>query len=426
MRWRFIHAADVHLDSPMLNLDGYEGAPAEQFRQAARGAVDNLMALAVDEQARFVIFAGDLYDGECKDINTAIELSSRLGELAKRNTLSFIVQGNHDAASRVTRAFRLELPSGVHLLPTNRAETIKLDEPRVAIHGQGFETQAVTDNLSANYPGPVPGYLNIGILHTNCGGRPGYDNYAPCTVEHLRAKGYDYWALGHIHNQAVLHKDDPWIVYPGNLQGRSVRETGPKGCVVVTVEDSQIVGVEQRTMDAVRWAHCKIDVAGCSDGHSVLAAVAQELTNEISKIGDRLLAVRLELYGKSRAHRVFCLHPQSWQQQLREMVVDRFNERVWLEKIRFNTRLPVDLSAIDLLDDSLGELLRDIRDLADLDALLGEVSDEFEEMRQVLPSDPRLLAGSIPDFHDPETRADLLNDVKQMLIPRLLEEGGEK
>lgn len=426
MKWRFIHAADIHLDSPMLNLDRYEGAPTEQFREAARSAMDSLMDLTIDEQARFVIFAGDLYDGECTDINTPIELRRRLGELAQNNTESFIVQGNHDAASRVTKAFRLKLPDGVHLFPTSHPQTIKLDDLNVAVHGQGFETQAVTDNLAVRYPDPVPDYLNIGVLHTNCGGRPGHDNYAPSTVEQLRAKGYDYWALGHIHHRTVIHEDDPWIVYPGNIQGRNVRETGPKGCTLVTVEDARIIEVEHRTIDAVRWVQKNINISDCTDGTSAVAAIAQQLTAEIGKVGNRLLAVRIVLEGASPVHRDLSLHSMHWQQQMREMAVDRFDGRVWIEKIRFNTSLPLDLSMVDTLDDALGKLLRDIRDLEDLSDVLAEIGSDFEEIGQILPSDPRLSRSSMPDFSDSETTSILLNDIKQLLIPRLLKERGEK
>jgi exonuclease SbcD len=419
--WRFIHAADVHLDSPMLNLYRYEGAPVEHFRGAARKAVDNLVELALAQQARFVLFAGDLYDGECRDINTAIALRNRLRELAQHGIASFIVQGNHDAASRVTKAFRLELPEGAHLLPTSHPGTIKLDDLRVAIHGQGFETSAVVENLSAGYPEPVPGFLNIGLLHTNCGGVGGHDNYAPSSVDSLRAKGYQYWALGHIHEHAVLHREDPWIVYPGNLQGRSVREIGAKGCCLITVEDSHVADVEHRPVDVVRWVRCKIDVSACADGGSAVAAVARQLTQEVSRVGDRLLAVRVELTGASAAHRPLSVDPWYWQQQLREMAVDRFGERVWIEKIRFDTRLPVDLSEVDSLDDALGELLRELRDLDRIDDLLAEVGPELEQMRAVLPSDPRLAGGTMPDLNDAGTRMALLHDVKQLLISRLLE-----
>ena len=404
----------------MLNLERYEGAPVELFREAARRAIETLVELAIREEVRFVLFAGDLYDGECRDINTPIAFRNLLRELGQHGIESFIVQGNHDAASRVTKAFRLELPECAHLLPTTKPVTIMLDEPRVAIHGQGFETPAVTDNLAADYPDPVSGCLNIGLLHTNCGGASGHGNYAPSTIEGLKSRGYDYWALGHIHKQAVIHRDDPWIVYPGNIQGRHARETGSKGCHLVTVEDSHVVDAEHHAVDAIRWAHCKLDISKCTDGESTIAAVAEGLAEEAKKAGDRLLAARLELTGASAAHRALSMDPQHWQQRYRDMAVDHFDERVWLEKIRFRTRAQIDLSAVDSLDDALGELLRDIRDLDSIDALLPEVSEEFNEMRAVLPSDPRLPDGIMPDLDDPQTRAELLDDIKQILIPRLL------
>lgn len=424
MSWRFIHAADVHLDSPMLNLERYEGAPVEAFREAARRAVENLVELAIAEQVRFVLLAGDLYDGECRDINTPIALRNLLRELGRHGIDTFMVQGNHDAAARVTKAFRLELPERAHLLPTERPTTIPLDDPPVAIHGQGFATPAVTEDLAAGYPDPVPRHLNVGLLHTNCGGVAGHDDYAPSTVESLRARGYDYWALGHVHEHRILHRDDPWIVYPGNLQGRHARETGPKGCCLVTVEEGSITAVERRLVDAVRWAHLEVDVAAAHDGEAAVALVGAALGDELARVGDRLLAARIDLLGASPAHPALALRPGYFEERIREMAIDRFDDRTWLEKIRFRTTAPPDRAA-DTFEDALGELLRAIRDTERVDDLLPELRAELAEMQKTLPNDPR-LPPTVPDLDDPDRVATLLDEAKELLLPRLLEPEEER
>ncbi len=450
MTWTFLHAADVHLDSPMLELDNYEGAPVAAFRSATREAMSNLVELAIKSEARFVLFAGDLYDGECKNINTAIAFRIQLQELSNHKIKSFIVQGNHDAASRVTKAFGGQLPEGVHLFSTKKAETETLGDLSVAIHGQGFDEAAVTEDLSRGYPDPVPGMLNVGLLHTNCIGSAKHGNYSPTTVDRLAARGYDYWALGHVHDFQVLRSEDPWIVYPGNLQGRHIREQGAKGCVRVTVDGGSVIEVEHVPLDVTRWAECKVDASERCSGHEVVAQVAESLTRELELVAPRKLAVRLRIFGASDAHRELALDPMHWQTELREMVATRFEDRVWLEKIRFNTKQPVDQSSLNAREDALGDLWRQIQDLSSVDDALDGLRTELEDMQASWPRDPRLdseppdgappnaeladsapangghpMPGRWPHLGDATTRAELLDDVKQLLLARLLTSGGE-
>ena len=219
----FIHAADLHLDSPLIGLPRYDGAPVEQMRGSTRRALENLVDLALTEQVAFVLIAGDLYDGDWRDYNTGLFFAAQMTRLREAGTPVFIVSGNHDAASQITRSLRM--PDNVTVLPANSPDTVRRDDIGIAVHGQSFRTRAVADDLSAAYPDPVRGMFNIGLLHTSADGRPGHDPYAPCSLDKLRAKGYDYWALGHVHAREVLC-DDPWVVFSGNTQGRHIRELG--------------------------------------------------------------------------------------------------------------------------------------------------------------------------------------------------------
>jgi len=255
--WKFIHVADIHLDSALHGLERYEGAPVEEIRSATRRAFDNLIELAIDEEVTFVLLAGDLYDGDWKDYNTGLYFMERMGRLREAGIRVYMVAGNHDAASQITK--HLRLPDNVTMFATRVPEQIILDDLNVAIHGQGFATRAVTEDLSQAYPQGDPQFFNIGLLHTCLDGKPGHEPYAPCTVDGLRSKGYQYWALGHIHKREVLSQD-PWIVFPGNIQGRHIRETGPKGCTLVTVDNGEVVEVEHRDLDVMRWSLCEVDV----------------------------------------------------------------------------------------------------------------------------------------------------------------------
>ena len=223
---KFIHAADIHLDSPLRGLERYEGAPVDEIRQATRRALENLVSLAVESEVDFVLLVGDLYDGDWRDHNTGLFFAKQMSEFRKAGIKVFLIAGNHDAQNVMTKSLRL--PDNVHQLNTSKPETVRLEELGVAIHGQGFRTKAVTKNLAMDYPAAIPHVFNIGLLHTSVTGREGHDNYAPCTPTNLVDLNYDYWALGHVHTRECLSEDPP-IHFPGNVQGRHIREAGPKG-----------------------------------------------------------------------------------------------------------------------------------------------------------------------------------------------------
>src|SRR5262245_22532176 len=204
---KFVHAADLHLDSPLRGLVRYDGAPVERMRAATRHALVNLVDLCLAEDAAFLLLAGDLFDGDWRDYGTGLFFLSEMARLRPAGIHVYLVRGNHDAASHVTRY--LKLPEHVHELSWRRPETLVLEDRGVAIHGQSFATRAVTEDLATHYPDAIRDLLNVGLLHTCADGREGHERYAPCSVETLRNKGYDYWALGHVHAREVLARD-PW------------------------------------------------------------------------------------------------------------------------------------------------------------------------------------------------------------------------
>ncbi|HEX2224620.1 MAG TPA: DNA repair exonuclease, partial [Thermoanaerobaculia bacterium] len=204
---KFLHASDVHLDSPLRGLERYDGAPAEEIRGATRRALANLVDLALAEEVAFVLLAGDLYDGDWKDYNTGLFFAAQMRRLEEVGTPVFVISGNHDAASQITRVLRP--PDNVTVFSTRKAETVEIKGLEVALHGQGFATGTATENLAAAYPPARPHFFNVGLLHTSLDGRPGHATYAPCTVDGLRARGYQYWALGHVHARELASRD-PW------------------------------------------------------------------------------------------------------------------------------------------------------------------------------------------------------------------------
>lgn len=413
--FKFLHAADVHLDSPLRGLERYEGAPVDAIRGATRKALENLVDLAVSEEAAFVLLAGDLYDGDWKDYNTGLFFAQQMRRLEEAGIPVFLISGNHDAASQISRVLRP--PGNVRVFSSKKPETMVLDDLEVALHGQGFASAAVSDDLAALYPPAVPHRFNVGLLHTSLDGRPGHAPYAPCTVDGLRAKGYQYWALGHVHEREVVCRE-PWIVFPGVLQGRHAREVGPKGATLVTVEDREAVAVEHRDLDVFRWTVAAVDAGGAADLGEVLDRVGRALEREVAAADGRPLAARIVVEGACPAHGELLAAAERWVQECRAVALGFGEGAVWIEKVRLHTRAP-ETADLFAADDALGGLLRSLRGLEASDGELAALAEGFADLRRKLP--PELFAdGDALDPADPERLRGVLDEVKDLLLARLL------
>jgi exonuclease SbcD len=415
--FKFIHAADIHLDSPLHKLDYYDGAPVDDIRQATRRAFNNLVQTAIAEEVHFILIAGDLYDGDWKDYNTGLYLVSQTSRLREAGIPVYMIAGNHDAASKITKTLRL--PENVHLFPSNQPATHTIDSLNVAIHGQSFATPAVKKDLSLRYPEPVPGYFNTGVLHTCASGREGHEPYAPCTLEGLRSKAYDYWALGHVHQHEIL-SDDPWIVFSGNIQGRHVRETGPKGCVLVTVDDRGRAEIEFKPLDVIRWEIVTVDSNGAENGYTVMDRFCNRLDTLLEKNEDRPLVVRVVIQGETTAHSELLANVDRWGNEIRAVALDTSGHRVWIEKIKFHTRLPTSEKDLQTGDGAMGELVRLFDEFSDQPDLLRGLSDELMDLEKKMPKELKQDPDRIR-FDDTQWLKSLLAQVRPMLIQRLMQ-----
>ncbi len=335
MNFRFLHAADLHLGSPLLGLSQKDEDVAERFAKAGRAAFEDLVGRALEEDVAFVVIAGDIFDGDWKDASIGLFFNRQLARLSNRGVPTYILRGNHDAESVLTKS--LTWPERVFEFGTKRAETFPLEDLRVALHGRGFPRREVAENYALEYPDPVAGWFNIGVLHTACG-RTGHENYAPCTVADLAASGYDYWALGHVHAFEIVSRD-PWIVYPGNLQGRSVRECGEKGAVVVDVADGRVAEVRRVLVDRARWAEVEIGVGADDDEASVLRAIEAGARPHAEAAAGRLLALRVRLAGVTKLHNRLMADPERLRDEV-EAAVQRSADDVWLERLHIATTEP--------------------------------------------------------------------------------------
>ncbi|MBQ0917739.1 DNA repair exonuclease [Hydrogenophaga aromaticivorans] len=336
---KFIHAADIHLDSPLNGLSAYPDAPAEQLRSATRDAFTALVDRAIEEDVDFMVIAGDLYDGSWRDYNTGIFFCKEMGRLKRAGVPVFLLFGNHDAESEMTR--KLDLPDNVQYFSANKPETLRVAGLAVALHGQSFKQKETTTNLVTGYPTAVSDHFNIGVLHTALEGYVAHANYAPCTVAELHAKGYQYWALGHVHEFAQWSGTST-IVFPGNLQGRNIRECGRRGAVLVTVEDEEIVSIERILIDVLRWEHLQIDASECEALEDVSRRIGAALHTLLDMDAHVPRAVRVTVTGRTKAHgQLFGLEAQLRAEVLAQ-VASIGNERLWLEKVRVQTEALID------------------------------------------------------------------------------------
>jgi DNA repair exonuclease SbcCD nuclease subunit len=412
---RFIHAADIHLDSPLNGLSAYPDAPAEQLRSATRDAFVQLVDRAIDEAVDFMVIAGDLYDGSWRDYNTGIFFCREMGRLKRAGIPAYVLFGNHDAESEMTR--KLELPDNVHAFGANKPQTFKIDELAVSLHGQSFKQRDVTTNLVTAYPAPTVGHFNIGVLHTALEGYASHATYAPCTVDELQAKGYQYWALGHVHDF------EQWvgaatIVFPGNLQGRNIRECGRRGAVLVSVDDGGGVEVERIFIDILRWEQVPVDASDCDTLEEVVRKTGRALEAILNTDGEVPRAARITITGKTRAHgELFGLEAQLRNEVLAQ-IASIGNERLWLEKVRLQTNPLVDAVTLHERMDAFTDLQVILEEAATDVAFIEELQTALAPFAGKAPLDLQPLVPLIDQIRKGDLKA-LVDEVAPGLLAHL-------
>ena len=388
MTVRFIHTADIHLDSPLSGLSSYADAPLDSLRNATRRAFEGLIDLALSEQVDFLVIAGDLFDGTWKDYNTGLFFLAQMGRLRKNKIRVALLYGNHDAESDLARTSRLRLPENVRVFDSSNAHSIEFEDLKVVLHGRSFWQRDVEENLVRNYPDPKLGWFNIGVLHTALSGREDHASYAPCSIEDLRARGYDYWALGHVHAAEVVSKS-PLIVFPGSLQGRHIRETGAHGAYLVEVADGVVERLLRVSTDVVRWQNLAVDVGGALTEQVVLSRVEASLEQALLDSDGRPLAVRISLVGETRLHAEILGRIQHLRAEAQGLALAFGKEQIWIEKLRIQTKAPSDVPDQVTQGDALDDL-RGLLGVAAADSeLLRDLEKEFAELCLKLPHEVR-------------------------------------
>lgn len=396
----FIHAADLHLDTPFHGIAAESPQVRELLVEASLRCWDSLVKFAIERQVAFVLLAGDLYDGAERGVRAQIRVRAGLDRLSKAGIRTFIVHGNHDPLDGWRAAGAL--PEGVTVFGHADVEGVPVlrgEETLAIIYGISFGRQNVQENLALKFKRGSPDGIHIGLLHCMVGESADHGRYSPCSVEDLRSRGMDYWALGHVHLRQTLAESSPWIVYPGNLQGRSAKqsELGPKGALLVDVRDNVICTPEFVPLDCVRFVRCEVDVSGAADVGDLRDTVLSRLDDLRHSNDGRSLVVRVILSGRGIVHQD--LAGREAMRELRDALTEElagYQPLVWIESIQDETRALLDRDVIRARGDFCSELLLSI------DALSGNERELRELTEEQWPSSTRKSLQSLGVQYDGE------------------------
>ncbi|MBD3110247.1 DNA repair exonuclease [Bacillus sp. AGMB 02131] len=230
----FIHAADLHLDSPFKGLRKLPEELYQHIKQSTFESLQKLIDEAITREVDFVLFSGDLYDGENRNLHTQVKFRKEMERLNQHGIQVFIIHGNHDHLSG--KWISIEQPSNVHIFAgQSEVKEFRKEDSLTYIYGYSYPTQHVNQSIVDKYEKKPGADYHIGMLHGSAEGQSEHSRYAPFTVDELMEKSFDYWALGHIHKRQELALSPP-IIYPGNIQGRHKKESGVKGCYYVKIK----------------------------------------------------------------------------------------------------------------------------------------------------------------------------------------------
>ncbi len=390
--FKFIHSADLHLDSPFRIHEGREDGLRKLLMDASLRAFSELCDVAIDKNVDFIVLAGDVYDGIERGARAQLALRRQLLRLDAHGIAVYMAFGNHDPVD-TTSEIAITWPENLIRFPTD-PETFPLTRDGLQfgeITGVSFGTREERRNLARLFPDSCSDLFSIAVLHANVGGSQEHGNYAPAALADLLGKGYDYWALGHIHKRSVLN-ESPLVIYPGNIQGLHIKpsERGLKGAELVEVSNNGIkhsfLPLAQVLFDLVT-----VDISGFQTLNAVVDGCVDALRHKYHEIGEKPFIARVDLVGTV--------------DDVLEGLSNNI-EAVWQELVAevSNMGLSVYIDQVD------GHLIneRSLEDLVGLSDVVGELLRELGQWRQ----DPDRLAKFVPE-----------SELRNALVVRIKREG---
>ena len=332
--FRFVHTADLHLDSPLKSLALRDPELKQQVGIGTRETFAKIVNLCIEEKVDALLIAGDLYDSDQTSMYTARFLANQMQRLHQEGIRVFIIKGNHDAGSVITG--QLIFPDSVKIFSI-KAETVTIakGDLNIAIHGVSFPNRPVPESLVPKFPSPSEGMFNIGMLHTSLGGAQGHDTYAPSNINELQQVGYDYWALGHIHKQSC-HTGETTVVMPGIPQGRNIGEDGEKTVSLVSVDETGITELQQISLSVFQFERVKIDVSDIIEWRELVETIHKSIQQLMQTLSHKIYVLRLNLLGTTDLNWRIRRDSEILLEEARRIVDD--NHEFWIEKVEINTR----------------------------------------------------------------------------------------
>jgi exonuclease SbcD len=376
--FKFIHCSDLHIDSPFKGISTVDESLGERLRSSTLKSFHNIVDLAINEQVDALIIAGDVFDGADKSLKAQLNFCSELDRLSEKQIPSFIAHGNHDPLD--TWSTSLKWPKEVTVFNGEEVESFSIKKngkEAARIYGISFSHRDVFENLALKFQRKHQEGFGVAVLHANVGGNKDHGKYAPCSIEDLIAQDMDYWALGHVHNRQIFRQSDPVIIYPGNSQGRNIKETGAKGCCLITLQNSSSPSVQFFATDVIRYFSEELDLNNCASLNEAVELVSSHCDNLSEKAEGRDIIVRLTLVGRTPIHKdlLDSKNFEDFQEEIQEALNNRdpmigvelklkTNEIIDIDDLRSKSGFVADL--IQLFDkaekseDHLDELRQDI------------------------------------------------------------------
>ena len=415
--FRFVHAADLHLDSPFSGLADLAPHVASVLQQATFDAYNAIIDVCVERDAQALLVAGDVFDGADRSLKAQLRFVDGLRRLDDAGIRAFICHGNHDPLDGWEAT--IPFPANVHRFGAT-AEGVPLDPADATspmVCGVSYPTREVRQSLLPLFPPPEPGRIMVGLMHANVGGDTGHESYAPCSVTDLEATGYDYWALGHVHTGAVLRPDSPAIVYPGNPQGRHANERGARGVYLAEVRDDGPASLEFIPVDVVRWERVVVSIEDIEDDGALVSAFEKAVLGALESAGGRDLVYRLQLAGRGPLHDSLARprYIADLREQLNELWAGQ-RPFAFCGRVDDGTTSPIDRAKLSQGQDFIGDFVRLVDEARSDEAMLADLRRELEPLYEHARAG-RYLRDELPSL---DALRSLLADAEDLALSGLL------
>lgn len=400
--------ADIHIGSPFRGLSQLSEHVRQQMVKALHNALKEAVQHAVDKQVDFVLIAGDLFDQSQRSLRSQMLVREQFLRLQRAGIHVYMIHGNHDPLVEGTQL--LDWPENVHVFAGGDVQCMPhtcVNQREVDIYGISYTRASETDHLAGRFQ-KQRDVFSIALLHTNCNQSSEHAVYAPCTPSDLVRTGIDYWALGHVHQRQVVH-EDPWIVYPGNIQGRHIREEGEKGYYHVEVQADQQVIASFHSCAEVIWLQHTLAIGEEAESLSILFDILRQEHLELKRThSPRSMVIRLTLTEASPA--IQLLRDKG----VRDEILTFWNELneqgqgfVWLEQISFLEKKVFSLDILkgqDTVYEDVEQFVQLILENADIrqevfGQALADLTEQYRMQRFLAPWSERDQQDMIKEAH---------------------------